>query len=131
MIAALIKDSLTRALLLSPHVELLLPEYAFEELARHRQKLLRHSGLKPAEMDLLMSLLLEQVTIVPMARLAPYLKRAESLIGERDPDDVPFVALALAEENDGIWSNDRAFEGIPDIAVWNTVALKRHLQGGK
>jgi predicted nucleic acid-binding protein len=51
LIAALTKDSLIRALLFSPHAELLLPENAFEELASHRQKLLRHSGLKLAEVE--------------------------------------------------------------------------------
>ncbi|MBI5853798.1 MAG: hypothetical protein HZB35_00890 [Nitrospirae bacterium] len=92
---------------------------------------MRHSGLKPAEIDLLMSLLVEHVTVVPTARLAPYLTKAESLIGARDPGDVPFVALALAEGNDGIWSNNRAFEGVPGITVWNTAALKQHLQVGR
>jgi predicted nucleic acid-binding protein len=44
-----------------------------------------------------------------------------------DPDDVPFVALALAEEHDGIWSNDRAFENLPGVQVWTTTSLKTHL----
>jgi predicted nucleic acid-binding protein len=128
LIAALIKDSLTRAILLSPDVECLLPEHALEELHRHRAKIVRHSGLKPAEVDLLMSLLMEHMTIVPAARLALHLSEAETLIGDRDPDDVPFVALALAEENDGIWSNDRAFDGLAGLRVWNTASLKRHLR---
>lgn len=78
-------------------------------------------------MDLLLTLLLESVTVVPFERIAPYLPDADVLIGAIDPDDVPFVALALAEEHDGIWSNDHAFEDLPGIKLWTTTSLKMHL----
>ena len=128
LIAALIKDSLTRQIIFLPDFEFLLPEYALEELARHRGKIARHSRLTHKEVDLLMSLLLESVTVVPAKRILPHLKAAEALIGAIDKDDVPFVALALAMENDGIWSNDRAFENLPEIKLWKTSDTKAHLQ---
>ena len=128
LIAAIIKDSLTREILLLPDLELLLPEYALEEVRRHRVRISRHASLKPEEIDLLLSLLTEFVTVVPMTKIAPHMKAAEALIGEKDPDDAPFVALALAEANDGIWSNDRAFEGLAGIKLWKTSDLKSHLR---
>ncbi len=66
--------------------------------------------------------------VVPYERIAPYLSDADVLIGAIDPDDVPFVALALAEDHDGIWSNDRAFEDLPGIQHWTTASLKTHLR---
>jgi predicted nucleic acid-binding protein len=78
--------------------------------------------------DLLLTLLLTSVAVVPYERIAPYLSDADVLIGAIDPDDVPFVALALAEEHDGIWSNDRAFEDLPGIQHWTTTSLKTHLR---
>jgi predicted nucleic acid-binding protein len=128
LIAALIKDSLTRKFFFLPEFELLLPEYALEEVNRHRAKIARHSHLTYREIDLLLSLLLESVTVVPAKKLLPHLKSAEALIGDIDKDDVPFVALALAVENDGIWSNDRAFENLPGIKLWKTSDLKAYLQ---
>ena len=128
LIASLIKDSVTRAILLLPDFEYLLPEFALEEITRHRPKITRLSGLPSEELDLLLSILLESVSIVPSERIVPHLAAAEKLIGASDPDDVPFVALALAEENDGIWSNDRAFEGLPGIRVWKTTELKAYLR---
>ena len=128
LIAALIKNSLSRELLLSPDFEFLLPEYALEEVRRHRAKIARHSGLKYGEIDLLLSLFLESITVVAHERIVPSLKAAEALIGALDPDDVPFVALALATENDGIWSNDRAFESLPGIKQWKTADLKAYIQ---
>lgn len=124
LIASLIKDSVTRAILLLPDFEYLLPEFALEEITRHRPKIARLSGLASEELDLLLSILLEAVFVVPMERIVPHLAAAEKLIGASDPDDVPFVALALAEDNDGIWSNDHAFEGLPGIKVWKTTELK-------
>lgn len=128
LIASLIKDSVTRAILLLPDFEYLLPEFALEEITRHRPKIARLSGLASEELDLLLSILLESVSVVPSERIVPHLAAAEKLIGASDPDDVPFVALALAEENDGIWSNDRAFEGLPGIRVWKTTELKAYLR---
>jgi len=129
LIASLIKDSVTRAILLLPDFEYLLPEFALEEITRHRPKIARLSGLTSEELDLLLSILLESGSVVPLERIVPYLAAAEKLIGASDPDDVPFVALALAEENnDGIWSNDRAFEGLPGIKVWKTTELKAYLR---
>ena len=39
LIAALIKDSLTRQIIFLPDFEFLLPEYALEELNHHRGKI--------------------------------------------------------------------------------------------
>lgn len=128
LVAALIKDSITRRILLLPDLEFLLPAFALDELARHRAKIARAARLKVDEIDLLLTLLLTSVVVVPFERIAPYLPTADALMGAIDPDDVPFVALALAEEHDGIWSNDRAFEKIPGIKLWTTTSLKTHLR---
>jgi predicted nucleic acid-binding protein len=128
LIAALIRNSLTREILFLPGFEFLLPEYALEEVERHRAKIARYSRLKQGEIDLLLSLLMESVTVAPQERIIPHLKAAEALIGAIDPDDVPFVALTLSEENDGIWSNDRAFKRLPGIKVWRTSDIKAYLR---
>lgn len=127
LIAALIKNSITRRILLLPDLAFLLPAFALDELARHRAKIARAARLKADELDLLLTLLLTSVTVVPFERIAPYLPAADALIGAIDPDDVPFVALALAAEHDGIWSNDRAFENLPGVHVWTTTSLKAYL----
>lgn len=123
LIAALIKDSITRRIPLLPDLEFLLPAFALDELARHRAKIVRAARLKGDEIDLLLTLLLKSVAVVPFERSAHFLPDADALIGAADPDDVPFVALALAEEHDGIWSNDRAFEDLPGIQLWTTTSL--------
>ena len=51
------------------------------------------------------------------------LKKAESLIGDRDSDDIHLLSLAL-KLSCPIWSNDRDFDDI-GIKVYSTLALIR------
>lgn len=44
-ISALLKESATREILLLSSIEFLLPEYAFEEFERHKDKISKRSGL--------------------------------------------------------------------------------------
>jgi|SRR3990167_6567920 len=131
LISALLKDSMTREILLLSTVEFLIPEYAFEEFEKHKNTISKRSGLKNEEIDLLMALLMENITIVPFLKLKPYMDKAYKIMGEIDHCDVPFIALALAVENDGIWSNDRHFEDLKDIKVWKTPDVLKYVKTRK
>jgi predicted nucleic acid-binding protein len=47
-----------------------------------------------------------------------------------DPDDTPFIALASAVENDGIWSDDKHFQQQTRIRVWQTKDLLTLIKRG-
>lgn len=128
LIAAFLKVSVSRALLLHPALEFLLPEYAMEEIFRHKAMLCRRIGLLPEAFDLLLQLLLDRTVIVPADEIRPYLHQARFLMGARDPDDLPFVALALARENQGIWSNDKDFDRLGHIKIWKTSDLLEYVK---
>lgn len=128
LISSLIKDSVTRQILLLPSMKFYLPEYAFEEIETHKMKISRLSRLSTDEIDILLNLLLENISIIPSPTIQPYLSEAEVMIGRIDPNDIPFLALALATENDGIWSNDRHFEAIKQIKIWKTSDLLKYLK---
>jgi predicted nucleic acid-binding protein len=123
LISALLKNSVTREILLFPSFEFLLPEYALEEVEPHKGLISKRSGLGKDEIDVILSILLENITIIPANEIKPFLAKADKLIGHIDPLDVPFVALALSVENDGIWSNDKHFEDLKGIKVWKTADL--------
>ncbi len=52
LISALIRDSVTREILLLPFFEFLLPEYALEEIELRRSKIGKLSGLRYEEIDI-------------------------------------------------------------------------------
>ncbi len=128
LISAILKDSVTRKILLLSDIEFLLPEYALEEYERHRETISKRGGLSGKELDIILSLLLDNIRTVSFSEIEPYLEDAYGIIGLTDPLDVPFVALALARENDGIWSNDKHFENIKKIKIWKTAELMSHLK---
>lgn len=123
LISALLKNSITREILLFPSFEFLLPEYALEEVEAHKGLISKRSGLSEEEIDIILSLLLENITIVSALDIKPFLAKADKIIGHVDPFDVPFVALYLSVESDGIWSNDKHFEDIEEITLWKTADL--------
>ena len=128
LISSLIKDSVTREILLVPFMKFYLPEYALEEVEAHKKKISRLSRLSMDEIDIVLNLLLDNISIIPTETVRPYLKEAQKIIVSIDPNDIPFVALALAIENEGIWSNDKHFEGIRQIKVWKTSDLLKYLK---
>lgn len=123
LISALIKDSVTREILLLPFFEFLLPEYSLQEVEFRKSKISKLSGLSEDEIDIVLSLILENISIIPAQKIKVHFNEANNLIGKVAPNDIPFVALALATENDGIWSNDKDFEVLKDIKVWKTTDI--------
>jgi predicted nucleic acid-binding protein len=65
------------------------------------------------------------VTVVPRAAYAAAIPEAKKRIGQRDPDDIELLALALAF-NVPVWSNDKDFEG-PGVGWLTTKKLLRQL----
>lgn len=131
LISALLKDSVTRKILLFSNIEFLLPEYAFKELERHKNSISNRSGLSIDEIDIVLSLISENITIISASELKPYMEKAFKIIGKIDPLDVPFVALALATNNDGIWTNDKHFENLKGLTVWKTADVLSYLMKSK
>jgi predicted nucleic acid-binding protein len=58
------------------------------------------------------------------------MKEAERIMHTIDPDDTPFIALALAVENDGVWSDDRHFQQQTRIRIWKTKDLLTLIKQG-
>ena len=52
-----------------------------------------------------------------------YIDGAIEIIGHIDEKDTQFIALALAIENNGIWSNDKHFEKQTKIKIYKTIDI--------
>lgn len=64
LIAALLKDSKVRELIVNIPYKLLVPEVHFQEIEEHKEELLEKSGLSKEEFDILLMKLSEYFTIV-------------------------------------------------------------------
>jgi len=127
LISALLKDSSARRILLLPFFEFYIPEFALEEIEKHKFMICKRGGLTETEFSLILSILLDSISIVPRSRIQKLIEQAANLIGQIDEFDIPFAALALAIPNDGIWSEDKHLLKQRKIKIWKTEDLLKML----
>lgn len=126
--SAVIAGGKTRELLLddSHHLDLAAPEFFFRELDGKVPTLAEKATLDEQAVHVLVDLLCEPVRIVPRSAFENEIEPARDAIAAQDPDDVPFVALALHLDA-GIWSDDKAVAGLDVVPTWRTHELLDHL----
>ncbi|MBI2670587.1 PIN domain-containing protein [Candidatus Woesearchaeota archaeon] len=124
LFSALVKVSLTRKIIYEMDEDLVFPELIFEELRRNKLDLVKKSKLSEEEFDETLRLILKCVRIIPTVLLLPYKKEAWDLIKEHSPEDVIFVACALAFDNAILWSNDKKLKRQNKVLVLNTREIK-------
>lgn len=110
-----IEDTLIYKLMSSKSVEMLAPILLEKELTEKIRQTIR-----PEDQELAMSyalLLLPKISLKD-AQWVDSWKKANNLIGESDPNDVPYLALAFEVDGHGILSFDNVFHKQGDIKVW-------------
>jgi len=120
LFSALIKDSITRRIILDYENQFLFPSYIFGEMEIHKTELLTKSKMKEKDFEELLSLLIRKVIIIPNELLLHYKKEAYQIIKDIDPDDVIFIASALAFTDSVIWSDDKKLKQQSKIRIINT-----------
>lgn len=119
LIAAIIKNSLTRRILLFSGYKFYLPEYAFDEFLKYEATILQKAKLPFEHYREVLGTLLVSIHVVRPPEYNSYLKEAEYLFGAIDQGDVPFLAAALALDA-VIWSEDKDFEKQDKVKILKT-----------
>jgi len=125
LISALIKDSLTRRIIVSSGMNFCYPEISLHELRRHKNMVMEKSGLDEKEFESLLEKILKYVVLIPTEVIKDHLEKAKDIMSKIDPKDVVFMAVALAFENAVIWSDDRDFEKQISVGVVKTAQFAR------
>src|SRR3989338_9993077 len=125
ILAGLLKEGKTRELLIYSPFKLYAPESLTEEIIKYKQYVLDKSGLSSEDFDTLFEILTEDLTIVSKEDYLDLFIEAEKIIGATDKKDIPFIALALAIPNSGIWTNDNDFLKQNKIKIYRTEDLLR------
>lgn len=128
LIAGLLRDGVTRALLTSPKVVGFVPDHGDDEVLRHLDDLAIRLELPRAEVAFVVSGFLGHLEVVAPSRYAPFLAEAVRKVGALDPDDIPFVALARAL-GCPLWSNDKRLGEQAWVEVLSTPEVLRRLGG--
>lgn len=125
--SALIADGKTREIIITGEQELHVPEYFFNELSNNLDEVEEKTGLERHELEMLLNILFEQMHVVPREEFEDRLNQARNLIADTDPDDAPFLALALHLDA-GIWSDDQHFQEQESVEVWRTHELIQEIR---
>lgn len=110
MISALMKDSLTRKIILESGWEFFYPAISLMEIRKHERLIIEKSGLSEDECAGTLMELLRYVSMVPYRDIEPEMGKAREALGNVDEDDVVFLATALSIADSIIWSNDKHFK---------------------
>lgn len=93
--SGLIKDSITRKILLNPKFEFYVPEYFLSELNKYIPEIMKKAKLKNEELEKLINFFLEKIHLVPINEYKENLEKATEIFGIIDKKDIAFIALAL------------------------------------
>jgi len=108
--------------------ELATTEHTVREVIEYIPELARKPKVREAritEADLYFALVVAPLTIYTREFYEEKLEAAYKRIGERDPDDVDLLALAL-KLGAPVWTNDQHFREAK-VKWWTTARLLRHL----
>ena len=107
IIAALVKNGITRDILFDENFEFVTPDFTITEIKEHEYELLKKTKLTKQEFEILLALIFEHITIIPISDYEDFLEACKNDIS--DQDDIPFLAACLASNAQGIWAHDEHF----------------------
>ncbi|MFT4922630.1 MAG: putative nucleic acid-binding protein [Haloarculaceae archaeon] len=119
VISALIADSKTRALIVTLEPKLLTPAFVYEEIENYEELIVEKSGMESDRVTQFIDLLFRYIEVVPAGEFYPAIDRADEAIGDTDPDDVLYLACAIANDA-AIWSDDSDFDEQDVVETYST-----------
>ena len=123
LMAALLKSSVSREIILSEKIEFYSPEYMIKEIEKHRKYLMNKSKLNKEDFNFLLFTLLEKITLVPFEEFKHKYMDAVKIMINIDINDSAFIALGLAMKADGIWTKDKGYYKQKVLTVYSTKEL--------
>ena len=122
-IASFKKNSLTRKILMYPFIEFYSPDYLIEELEEHKEEIIKKAKIDEYTFKIILEILLENVVIVDHNNYKDMINSASSIVGDIDKDDIPYFALAIKINADGIWSYDKKLMNQNKVKIFTTKEL--------
>ncbi|MBI5389986.1 PIN domain-containing protein [Candidatus Woesearchaeota archaeon] len=129
IIAALLKEGTSRAIICSGKVQFFTLEYVIGEILAYKHEIIDKSKLDGNKIELLLELFLDKVEVIPDEEIKQHLQEALKIMKSIDEKDAPILACALAIDNDGIWTEDQHFRRQNAVKVWNNQEILIRLEG--
>jgi len=90
------------------------------EVDKYKPMIMRKGKISESRFEILFGMVQERIDVIPEEEIRAHLKKAREIMAHIDPDDVPFIALALCIKPDGIWTEDGDFFEQSEIQIYKT-----------
>jgi predicted nucleic acid-binding protein len=104
-------------------IEFIAPEYTYTEIVKHADLIEKKAKLASKDLTYVLEMLFSRITIYPKEEYADCYQKAKDIMKDIDPDDAPFLALAMKTKVDGIWSEDKGFKQQNHVKIYTTKDL--------
>ncbi|MBI2629090.1 hypothetical protein HYW74_03330 [Candidatus Pacearchaeota archaeon] len=128
VIAALIKDSTTRAILFNKTFQFFAPSYIKSEIAKYKQEIINKAGINSKEFDALISMIFECITIIPQEKYSSIIDKVKDKTS--DVNDFPYFAVCLLINAGGIWTHDPHFYKQNNYKIFTNMDMLRIIEEG-
>jgi predicted nucleic acid-binding protein len=119
VISALVADSKTRELIVTLEPDLLIPAFVYDEIENYEELIVEKSGMEPNRVTQFIDRLFQYIEVVPADEFHPAIERADEALGDTDPDDVLYLACAIANDAT-IWRDDSDFDERNLVEMYST-----------
>ncbi len=104
--------------MLNEDFEFITPDHTISEIDKYEGEIIEKAKITREEFGVLMSIIFERIDVIPYEDYNYFFEESRLLIS--DVKDIPFIALCLALNADGIWSNDAHFLEQKRIKIFKT-----------
>ena len=127
LVSGLIKDGVTRELMLSNDLDLYTSEFIFIEFFKHIKELAKKADMELNDFRDYSEILVAEagLKIITKEETGSFIDLADKI--SPDPDDAQYFATAL-KLNCAIWSNDKELKNQNQVKVYSTSDLIKILQ---
>ncbi|MBS3128740.1 PIN domain-containing protein [Candidatus Woesearchaeota archaeon] len=122
IIAALIKDSVTRKLLTHLDAELFTIKITEQEIKKYKEELCKKAGIDEQTFSLITEKIYDKMIILDDNLISTKIQEAKKIMDHIDAKDTPFIAAALAIKA-AIWSDDKHFQKQNKVKIYKTNEL--------
>ncbi len=124
IIAALIKDSISRKILFSGKFMFITLDLSKKEIEKHKDYIIKKADISKNEFYELLKTMFTRIYVLNDIIIKKYMDEAKQIMDNIDEADTPFIAAALAV-NSPIWSDDKHFQKQYKVTVFKTEDLNK------
>ena len=123
ILSALIRDSITREIILKSGQDFCFPEPSMHKIRKYKELILRKSGISEPEFSMILNSMFKFIRLIPTEEIFANWDEAKKIMEHIDPEDVTFIAAALSQNNTVIWTDDKHFDKQKRILNLKTIEV--------